>query len=81
MRTIVQRKFRKRGENGLFFCFNRFFIKKIYRAKEIKCNNAEHPDKYGNFREAIFTQTKHHWWWKANTIFDQLELTKDFTGQ
>ncbi|ETN60355.1 hypothetical protein AND_008023 [Anopheles darlingi] len=45
-----------------------------------KCNNALHPDLYGHYREAKFTQTKHHWWWKANRVFDQLEVTKYHTG-
>ncbi|XP_058974891.1 alpha-1,6-mannosyl-glycoprotein 2-beta-N-acetylglucosaminyltransferase isoform X2 [Musca domestica] len=45
-----------------------------------KCNNALYPDLYGHYREAKFTQTKHHWWWKANRVFDQLEVTKYHTG-
>uniref|UniRef100_A0A1Q3FZE9 Alpha-1,6-mannosyl-glycoprotein 2-beta-N-acetylglucosaminyltransferase n=1 Tax=Culex tarsalis TaxID=7177 RepID=A0A1Q3FZE9_CULTA len=45
-----------------------------------KCNNALHPDLYGHYREAKFTQTKHHWWWKANRVFDQLEVTKYHMG-
>ncbi|XP_059083271.1 alpha-1,6-mannosyl-glycoprotein 2-beta-N-acetylglucosaminyltransferase-like isoform X3 [Tigriopus californicus] len=49
-------------------------------AKAKKCKNAHWPDLYGHYREAKFTQTKHHWWWKANRIFDQLEVTKHHTG-
>ncbi|XP_026677949.1 alpha-1,6-mannosyl-glycoprotein 2-beta-N-acetylglucosaminyltransferase [Diaphorina citri] len=45
-----------------------------------RCNNAEHPDLYGHYREAKFTQTKHHWWWKANRVFNQLEVTRNFLG-
>uniref|UniRef100_A0A0K8TSY9 Alpha-1,6-mannosyl-glycoprotein 2-beta-N-acetylglucosaminyltransferase n=1 Tax=Tabanus bromius TaxID=304241 RepID=A0A0K8TSY9_TABBR len=45
-----------------------------------KCNNALYPDLYGHYREAAFTQTKHHWWWKANRVFDQLEVTRHHTG-
>lgn len=45
-----------------------------------KCNNALYPDLYGHYREARFTQTKHHWWWKANRIFDQLDFTRHHTG-
>ncbi|KAI5705751.1 hypothetical protein M8J75_001424 [Diaphorina citri] len=30
--------------------------------------------------EAKFTQTKHHWWWKANRVFNQLEVTRNFLG-
>lgn len=37
----------------------------IYRALERKCNNAEHPDKYGHYREAKYCQIKHHWIWKV----------------
>ena len=51
-----------------------------FRANRVKCTNAEFPDLYGHYREAKFTQTKHHWWWKANRIFEQLALTKHHTG-
>jgi alpha-1,6-mannosyl-glycoprotein beta-1,2-N-acetylglucosaminyltransferase len=44
------------------------------------CQNAHFPDLYGHYREASFTQTKHHWWWKANRVFDQLEVTRYHTG-
>ena len=37
----------------------------IPRAQRINCNNAEYPDQYGHYREAKFTMTKHHWWWKV----------------
>jgi len=37
---------------------------------ELKCQNAETPDKYGHYREARFSQIKHHWFWKVrNWIF------------
>ncbi|GMT37891.1 hypothetical protein PFISCL1PPCAC_29188 [Pristionchus fissidentatus] len=39
-------------------------------AKAKGCQNWEHPDKYGNYRIAKFTQIKHHWWWKMNYVFD-----------
>ncbi|KAK4303769.1 hypothetical protein Pmani_024241 [Petrolisthes manimaculis] len=26
-------------------------------------------DSYGHYREAPFTQIKHHWWWKINRVF------------
>lgn len=35
---------------------------------------------YGHYREAKFTQMKHHWWWKLNRIFDQLRATKLLNG-
>lgn len=50
------------------------------QAKKLKCLNYEHPDIYGHYREAKFTQMKHHWWWKLNRIFDQLDATKYHTG-
>ncbi|XP_065218790.1 alpha-1,6-mannosyl-glycoprotein 2-beta-N-acetylglucosaminyltransferase-like isoform X2 [Planococcus citri] len=52
----------------------------IKEAIKIKCTNALHPDQYGHYREAKFTQIKHHWWWKANRIFDGLKTTKEYTG-
>jgi alpha-1,6-mannosyl-glycoprotein beta-1,2-N-acetylglucosaminyltransferase len=45
-----------------------------------KCLNANYPDLYNHYREAAYTQTKHHWWWKANRVFDQLEATRYHTG-
>jgi alpha-1,6-mannosyl-glycoprotein beta-1,2-N-acetylglucosaminyltransferase len=51
-----------------------------FRALIKKCNNALYPDLYGHYREAKFTQTKHHWWWKANRVFNQLEITRNHTG-
>lgn len=51
-----------------------------YRALNLKCTNAKHPDLYGHYREAKFTQTKHHWWWKANWVFNQLSVTRNHTG-
>ncbi|KAH8278462.1 hypothetical protein KR018_003592, partial [Drosophila ironensis] len=46
----------------------------------MNCNNAMHPDHYGHYREAKFTQTKHHWIWKANRVFNELEVTRYHTG-
>ncbi|KAJ9601130.1 hypothetical protein L9F63_000709 [Diploptera punctata] len=51
------------------------------QAKEMKCANYLYPDLYGHYREAKFTQTKHHWWWKANRVFNQLEVTRNHTGK
>lgn len=51
-----------------------------YRAIIRKCTNANYPDLYGHYREASFTQTKHHWWWKANRVFDQIAVTQHHTG-
>nr|XP_032293725.1 alpha-1,6-mannosyl-glycoprotein 2-beta-N-acetylglucosaminyltransferase isoform X3 [Drosophila virilis] len=45
-----------------------------------KCNNALYSDHYGHYREANFTQAKHHWWWKANHVFHDLTATRYHTG-
>ncbi|XP_026816319.1 alpha-1,6-mannosyl-glycoprotein 2-beta-N-acetylglucosaminyltransferase isoform X1 [Rhopalosiphum maidis] len=45
-----------------------------------KCINAMHPDQYGHYREAKFTQTKHHWWWKANRVFNELDVVSNYSG-
>lgn len=34
----------------------------------------------GYERKANVTQIKHHWWWKANRVFDQLDVTENHTG-
>ncbi|XP_032528238.2 alpha-1,6-mannosyl-glycoprotein 2-beta-N-acetylglucosaminyltransferase isoform X3 [Danaus plexippus] len=53
---------------------------KLQQAIKLRCNNALHPDLHGHYREAKYTQTKHHWWWKANRIFNQLQCTAGHTG-
>lgn len=53
----------------------------FFRAERLKCANAQWPDIYGHYREAKFTQTKHHWWWKANQVFDQLKATRRHDGE
>ncbi|CAH0561827.1 unnamed protein product [Brassicogethes aeneus] len=50
------------------------------QAMNTECNNALYPDLYGHYREAKFTQTKHHWWWKSNRVFSQLEVTRNHSG-
>ena len=50
------------------------------QARAMGCINAEHPDKYGHYREVKFTMTKHHWWWKANRVFKELQATKNHNG-
>lgn len=49
-------------------------------AIKMNCTNALFPDTYGHYREAKMVQAKLHWWWKANTIFDQLHLLRNFEG-
>ncbi len=36
-----------------------------FRAIEMNCTNALHPDSFGHYREAKVTAIKHHWWWKV----------------
>ncbi|KAK4321555.1 hypothetical protein Pmani_007672 [Petrolisthes manimaculis] len=48
-------------------------------AAKVKCVGT--PDLYKHYREARFTQTKHHWWWKANKIFDEVWILRNHTGQ
>ncbi|EDW13157.2 uncharacterized protein Dmoj_GI18065 [Drosophila mojavensis] len=50
------------------------------KALIMNCNNALSPDLHGNYRDARYTEKKHHWWWKANYVFHKLEVTKNFTG-
>ena len=33
-----------------------------------------------DFREPKYSQTKHHWWWKANQIFHKLRDLENYTG-
>ncbi|KAL9916362.1 alpha-1,6-mannosyl-glycoprotein 2-beta-N-acetylglucosaminyltransferase-like isoform 3-T4 [Glossina fuscipes fuscipes] len=42
-----------------------------------KCNKTEFP--YHNNQRSR-AQMKHHWWWKANFIFDQSEITRYHSG-
>ncbi|ESN92151.1 hypothetical protein HELRODRAFT_89958, partial [Helobdella robusta] len=50
------------------------------KAESLNCLNKDTPDKYGHYREAKYTQTKHHWFWKLNHVFDHLEVTKLYEG-
>ena len=43
---------------------------------QTKCNNAAHPDSFGNYREAKVVQIKHHWFWKLGYTFEQLNETR-----
>ena len=50
-------------------------------AEKVNCFNWKYPDLYGHYREAPYCQTKHHWWWKANYIFNgHLRTLKDYQG-
>lgn len=45
-------------------------------ALKVNCTNAQHPDTYGHYREAIITAIKHHWWWKVRTYCHREMLVK-----
>ena len=49
-------------------------------AKRLNCTNADWPDHYGHYREAKYTQIKHHWWWKANQVFARLQAAENYNG-
>ncbi|XP_018585859.2 alpha-1,6-mannosyl-glycoprotein 2-beta-N-acetylglucosaminyltransferase [Scleropages formosus] len=49
-------------------------------AVRMKCNNAEYPDSYGHYREASFTQTKHHWWWKLHFVWERVRTLQGYSG-
>ena len=46
-------------------------------ALKMKCNNAAHPDTFGNYRESKVVQIKHHWMWKLSYVFERLNETKN----
>ena len=50
------------------------------QARAMACINAEHPDMYGHYREVKYTMTKHHWWWKLNRVFNELQASKSHDG-
>lgn len=49
-------------------------------AEKSNCNNWKHPDKYGNYRVAKYSQVKHHWWWKMNYVFDGVARLQKYDG-
>ncbi|KAJ1104136.1 hypothetical protein NDU88_001551 [Pleurodeles waltl] len=49
-------------------------------AEKLKCNNAAFPDSFGHYREAKFSQTKHHWWWKLHFVWERIKVLKDYEG-
>ncbi|XP_023684114.1 alpha-1,6-mannosyl-glycoprotein 2-beta-N-acetylglucosaminyltransferase [Paramormyrops kingsleyae] len=49
-------------------------------ALKLGCINAEYPDSFGHYREARFSQTKHHWWWKLHFVWERVKVLKDHSG-
>ncbi|XP_071521141.1 alpha-1,6-mannosyl-glycoprotein 2-beta-N-acetylglucosaminyltransferase-like isoform X2 [Panulirus ornatus] len=53
----------------------------VNRREGLRCLNQRWPDSYGHYREAAFTQIKHHWWWKIHRVFEGLRITRtNYTG-
>ncbi|XP_063774940.1 alpha-1,6-mannosyl-glycoprotein 2-beta-N-acetylglucosaminyltransferase-like [Pseudophryne corroboree] len=44
------------------------------------CTNAQYPDSHGHYREAAFTQDKHHWWWKLHFTWEKLREVSGHSG-
>uniref|UniRef100_A0A8C5MR75 Alpha-1,6-mannosyl-glycoprotein 2-beta-N-acetylglucosaminyltransferase n=1 Tax=Leptobrachium leishanense TaxID=445787 RepID=A0A8C5MR75_9ANUR len=44
------------------------------------CNNAQYPDSHGHYREAAFTQDKHHWWWKLHYTWERVREVSGYSG-
>ena len=40
----------------------------------------KHTFSHLNKKKLSLSQTKHHWWWKTNRVFNGLKITKDFHG-
>ena len=59
---------------------NTLILLPSYRAERLGCINAAWPDHFGHYREAAITQTKHHWWWKMNHVFDGINVLKEHPG-
>ncbi|KAM6359911.1 LOW QUALITY PROTEIN: alpha-1,6-mannosyl-glycoprotein 2-beta-N-acetylglucosaminyltransferase [Alca torda] len=49
-------------------------------ALRMGCINAEYPDSFGHYREARFSQTKHHWWWKLHFVWERVRALREHTG-
>ena len=49
-------------------------------AEKRGCANAKWPDQYGHYRDAKLSQMKHHFWWKANYVFNELNISKNYQG-
>ncbi|XP_077443452.1 alpha-1,6-mannosyl-glycoprotein 2-beta-N-acetylglucosaminyltransferase [Stigmatopora argus] len=49
-------------------------------AVKLGCINADHPDTYGHYREAIVTQSKHHWWWKLHFVWERVQTMQGYIG-
>ncbi|XP_067884486.1 alpha-1,6-mannosyl-glycoprotein 2-beta-N-acetylglucosaminyltransferase-like [Heterodontus francisci] len=45
-----------------------------------RCKNAEYPDSYGHYREAQFTQAKHHWAWMLHFVWEKVLSIRNYRG-
>lgn len=49
-------------------------------ARAIGCTGAFTPDIHGRYRKPAQSEIKHHWWWTANKVFENLTYTEDHEG-
>ncbi|NXE51675.1 MGAT2 acetylglucosaminyltransferase, partial [Casuarius casuarius] len=49
-------------------------------ALRLGCLNAQYPDSFGHYREARFSQTKHHWWWKLHFVWERVRALREHAG-
>ncbi|CAG4915540.1 unnamed protein product [Colias eurytheme] len=52
----------------------------VYTAKYLKCTGASNPDIHGRYRKPENAQMKHHWWWTANKVFDNISCLERNNG-
>jgi alpha-1,6-mannosyl-glycoprotein beta-1,2-N-acetylglucosaminyltransferase len=44
------------------------------------CPDLHFTDTFGNLRNASCVQIKHHWWWKANFVFEKIKMLREYNG-
>lgn len=63
----------------IFYPFSMQLHPNVFPGSEPKaCVDGFHCVK-SNYRDPEAAQSKHHWWWQANQIFDHINVLKNFT--
>ncbi|XP_054260420.1 alpha-1,6-mannosyl-glycoprotein 2-beta-N-acetylglucosaminyltransferase-like isoform X2 [Macrosteles quadrilineatus] len=52
----------------------------VAEARSRECEGAQTPDQNGHFRQAEVSQSKHHWWWMYNMVFEKVHILKQYNG-
>lgn len=52
----------------------------IKSAQVVNCTGAYYPDIHGHYRNPYLVEIKHHWWWTANKVFENLTCTINHKG-